>query len=151
MELSTDAKWAVYIALTFDEEKYFNELKEMFGANPSQMDRILKSLVDGGLIAKKVKTLDEIGDRRKIYYRSTSYGKKLLYALCDVVLPPESLMHYYRYTLSEDNSTCISSTDVAERIGVYNPWKQVVSTPPQRDISDMRPTITNAALPEIWE
>jgi|GEM_PF-772048 len=96
IELSTDAKWAVYIALTLDKEMYFNELKETFGANPREMDRILKSLVDSGLIAKKVRTLEDIGDRRRVYYRSTNYGKKMLDALCDVVLPPENLVKRYK-------------------------------------------------------
>ncbi|MDG6251568.1 hypothetical protein [Methanocalculus sp.] len=87
--ISTDAVWAVFIAVTFEGESYFTELKDRFSANPREMDRILKKLVDGGLVARKVQKLEDIGDRRKVYYETTRFGRKLLYTLYDIALPPE--------------------------------------------------------------
>lgn len=87
--ISTDAVWAVFIAVTFEGESYFTELKDRFSANPREMDRILKKLVDGGLVARKVQKLEDIGDRRKVYYEATRFGRKLLYTLYDIALPRE--------------------------------------------------------------
>lgn len=87
--ISTDAVWAVFIAVTLEGESYFTELKNRFSANPREMDRILKKLVDGGLVARKVQKLEDIGDRRKVYYETTRFGRKLLYTLYDIALPPE--------------------------------------------------------------
>ena len=55
MELDTPQKWAIYIALTVDGDKYFNQLKKQFDANPKTINEALKSLVASGLVAKKVK------------------------------------------------------------------------------------------------
>lgn len=84
--LSSDQRWAVYIALTAEGRKYFNELKEQFGANPNTMAPILKDLVNSGLVARKVQTKD-IGDRRKIYYEPTAVGTNLLTTVYDDLLP----------------------------------------------------------------
>lgn len=150
MELSTDAKWAVYIALTLDKEMYFNELKDTFGANPREMDRILKSLVDGGLIAKKVRRLEDIGDRRKVYYKSTNYGKKMLNVLCDVVLPPESLVKQYKPTSSErENSWTMYLGNVKGSIETDPQSWRFDQTSTQRDAFNTKPTIVGAKQVEI--
>jgi len=88
MELDTRQKWAIYIALTVDGQKYFNELKKQFGANPNTIDKNLKSLVASGLVAKKVKQPGDIGNTNKTYYASTRLGEKLLAGLYEVILPP---------------------------------------------------------------
>jgi DNA-binding HxlR family transcriptional regulator len=88
MELDTPQKWAIYIALTVDGDKYFNQLKKQFNANPKTINEALKSLVAGGLVAKKVKELVDIGDTNKTYYTSTTLGEKLLAGLCEIALPP---------------------------------------------------------------
>lgn len=88
VELNNDQKWAVYLALTFNKEMYFNEIKKHFEANPNTMTPILKSLVASGLIAKKVKRLENIGDGGKVYYRVTNLGEKFLTAMYDTILPP---------------------------------------------------------------
>ncbi|HII80594.1 MAG TPA: winged helix-turn-helix transcriptional regulator [Methanosarcina sp.] len=149
MELSTDARWAVYIALALGEEMYFNELKDTFGANPSEMDRILKSLVDGGLIAKKVRRLEDVGDRRRVHYTSTDYGKKMLNALCDVVLPPESLVRQYKPTSSDSENSCTMHTGTVNGSGETDPenWR-FDRTPAGRDAFNTKPTITSAKQAE---
>ncbi len=88
VELNNDQKWAVYLALVFNKEMYFNEIKNHFGANPNTINHILKSLVASGLIAKKVKHLENIGDGGKVYYRVTNLGEKFLTAMYDAILPP---------------------------------------------------------------
>jgi DNA-binding HxlR family transcriptional regulator len=88
MELDTPQKWAIYIALAVDGDKYFNQLKKQFRANPNTIDKALKSLVVGGLVAKKVKQLVDTSDTNKTYYTTTRLGEKLLAGLCDAALPP---------------------------------------------------------------
>jgi len=88
MELDTPRKWAIYIALTVDGDKYFNQLKKQFQANPKTINEALKSLVAGGLVARKVRQLGDIGDTSKTYYTSTILGKKLLAGLYEIALPP---------------------------------------------------------------
>jgi DNA-binding HxlR family transcriptional regulator len=88
MELDTPYKWAIYIALTVDGDKYFNQLKKEFKANPKTLTDSLKSLVASGLVDRKVKQLVEIGDTNKNYYTTTKLGEKLLANLYEVVLPP---------------------------------------------------------------
>ena len=88
MELNTPQKWAIYIALTVDGDKYFNQLKKQFDANPKTINDALKSLVASGLVAKKVKHLVDTGDTNKTYYTSTILGEKLLAGLYEVAMPP---------------------------------------------------------------
>ena len=92
MELDTPQKWAIYIALAVDGDKYFNQLKKEFRANPNTIDKALKSLVASGLVAKKVKQLADIGDTNRTYYTTTRLGEKLLNRLCEVVLPPLAIL-----------------------------------------------------------
>lgn len=108
--LSTDAVWAVFVAITLEGESYFTELKNRFAANPRQMDRILKKLVDGGLVAKKIQKLEDIGDRRKVYYETTRFGRKLLSTLYDIVLPPEK------------PTSIAAGTKTSEKTGTKTPY-----------------------------
>lgn len=88
MELDTPQKWAIYIAVTIEGDKYFNQLKKQFKANPNTIDKALKLLVAGGLVAKKVKQPADIGDTSRTYYTSTTLGEKLLAGLYEIALPP---------------------------------------------------------------
>lgn len=108
--LSTDAVWAVFVAITLEGESYFTELKNRFAANPRQMDRILKKLVDSGLVAKKIQKLEDIGDRRKVYYETTRFGRKLLSTLYDIVLPPEK------------PTSIAAGTKTSEKTGTKTPY-----------------------------
>lgn len=93
MELDTPYKWAVYIALATDGDKYFNQLKKEFSANPKTLTDVLKALTAGGLIDRKVRQLADAGDSNKVYYTITKLGEKLLVHLHEVVLPPEDTSH----------------------------------------------------------
>ena len=114
------------------------------------MDRILKSLVDGGLIAKKVRTLEDIGDRRRVYYRSTNYGKKMLDALCDVVLPPENLVKRYKSTSSKRENCWTMDPGAMIRSNETDPenWR-FDQTSTRRDAFTTKPTIAGAKGAEM--
>ncbi len=88
MELDTPLKWAIYIALTVDGDRYFNQLKNEFKANPNTINIAMKSLVASGLVARKVPRIVDTGDANKTYYTVTKLGEKLLVNLLEVVFPP---------------------------------------------------------------
>jgi DNA-binding HxlR family transcriptional regulator len=88
MELDTPAKWAIYIALTVDGDKYFNQLKKQFGANPKTLTDALRALVASGLVDRKARQPADAGDTNKNYYTTTKLGEKLLMNLYEVALPP---------------------------------------------------------------
>ncbi len=90
MELDTPFKWAIYITLTTGGDKYFNQLKNEFSANPKTLTDALKALVASGLVDRKVRQLADLKDTNKIYYSSTNLGEKLLVNLYEVVLPPKA-------------------------------------------------------------
>jgi len=77
-QLNNDQKWAIFIALTEDDNKTFSELKDEFKANPGELNRVLKSLIAGGLIDKSVNRLSDLGNSKKIHYDSTSHGVTLM-------------------------------------------------------------------------
>lgn len=87
MELNSDLRWAVYVALVLEGRKYFSEIKEEFKANPNTIGPVLKGLVDGGLVARKIAKLEDLADKRKVFYEPTDLGLRLLGVLNDVVIP----------------------------------------------------------------
>ena len=86
-ELNSDLRWAVYIALVLEGRKYFSEIKETFKANPTSIDPVLKGLVDGGLVARKIAKLEDFADKRKVFYEPTELGLRLFRVLGDVAIP----------------------------------------------------------------
>ncbi|MFA7695757.1 MAG: hypothetical protein WCX63_09495 [Methanoregula sp.] len=85
-ELSSSQRWAVFLAI-LKEDRYFNELKHELGISAEQLDNLLRRLVIGGLVYKKVASPSEIGDRKKTYYTITPSGKILIRSLLDGFLP----------------------------------------------------------------
>jgi DNA-binding HxlR family transcriptional regulator len=111
MELDTPQKWAIYIAVTVEGDKFFNQLKKQFKANPNTIDKALKSLVAGGLVARKVKQLADIGDTNKTYYTSTTLGEKLLAGLFEIALPPLAMQQVAApVTRSRSRATQVEET-----------------------------------------
>jgi len=86
-ELNGDLRWAVYVALVLEGRKYFNEIKEEFKANPNTIGPVLKGLVDGGLVARKIAKLEDFADKRKVFYEPTALGLRLFRVLNDVAVP----------------------------------------------------------------
>lgn len=86
-ELNSDLRWAVYVALVLEGRKYFNEIKEEFKANPNTIGPVLKGLVDGGLVARKIAKLEDFADKRKVFYEPTNLGLRLFRVLNDVAVP----------------------------------------------------------------
>jgi DNA-binding MarR family transcriptional regulator len=87
--LDNDQKWAVYVALIENEKMYFSQMKELFGANPSEMDRILKSLIASGLVVKRAHDIKTIKDNKRTYYEITSLGQKFFDCTFDLVIPQQ--------------------------------------------------------------
>ena len=85
-ELSSSQRWAVFLAI-LKEDRYFNELKHELGISAEQLDNLLRRLVIGGLVYKKVASPSQIGDRKKTYYTITPSGKILIRSLLDGFLP----------------------------------------------------------------
>ena len=109
MELDTPEKWAIYIALTLDGDKYFNQMKKEFKANPNTIDKNLKSLMAGGLVQRKVKLLGDISDRNKNYYTSTRLGEKLMVHLYEVITPPPLVsIDQNKIAIKPDPSTAVN-------------------------------------------
>ncbi|NCB44108.1 MAG: MarR family transcriptional regulator [Clostridia bacterium] len=87
--LHTNEKWAVYAALLQNERMSFSELRDLFDMNPSQIDRVLKSLVAGGIIYKRAKSLKDGDDNARSYYELSMLGQNFYNAMFDLVIPPK--------------------------------------------------------------
>lgn len=90
--LSSKQRWAVLLALIIKERMYFNEIKDEFGAAPEQVDRILKHLVAGGFVSRRVGNLGDIGDRGKTFYTPTPLARSVIKEVADAFLPPEPVI-----------------------------------------------------------
>ena len=88
--------WALYIALLDNDEGLrFNQLKEIFKAESSEVSRSLKSLANAGLITKRARCLTDIGNNEVSYYVPTVLGKSLIKSLYMGLLPskPGGITH----------------------------------------------------------
>ena len=135
MELDTHQKWAVYIALTVEGDKYFNELKKQFKANPKTLNDVLKSLVAGGLVDRKVKRLVDVGDTNRNYYSTTRLGEKLLMNLYETVLPPLTMGPKTQIRIPQVPTTTITT----------------VVIPPQKIAMDVFETTKNLEIQMVGE
>lgn len=80
--------WAIYIALLQrDEGLRFNQIRELFEAEPPEVSRALKALSNAGLIARQVRSLDDVGNTEASFYVPTTLGKALIAALYRGLLP----------------------------------------------------------------
>jgi len=85
--LGDEKCWAVYITLLKEDGLRFNRIKEIFNAQPAEISRVLKSLANAGLIAKQVRSIDDIGNTEASYYTPTTLGKNLIKSLYNGLLP----------------------------------------------------------------
>ena len=89
--LSDRKCWGIYIALLRTEEGLrFNQIKELFNAESSEVSRALKKLANAGLIAKKIHAIEDLGNGEAAYYVSTPLGKNLLRSLYEGLLPAKN-------------------------------------------------------------
>ncbi|WP_292519575.1 MarR family winged helix-turn-helix transcriptional regulator [Methanoculleus sp.] len=80
--------WAIYIALLQrDEGLRFNQIRDLFEAEPPEISRALKALSNAGLIARQVRSLDDVGNTEASFYVPTTLGKALIAALYRGLLP----------------------------------------------------------------
>lgn len=86
--LNNDKAWAIYILLLKRKQMRFNEIKKKFRARSSgDIDRYLKALVNAGLVSKRARVLDDLGDKERAYYSPTGLGKSLMRGLFEGILP----------------------------------------------------------------
>jgi DNA-binding HxlR family transcriptional regulator len=86
--LSNDKSWAILIALLKDGDMRFSNIKRKFGADSSgDIDRILKQLIQSGLIMKQATNYDEIFDNAKSIYSATPIGAAVIHSLNRALSP----------------------------------------------------------------
>ena len=86
--LSNDKSWAILIALLKDGNMRFSNIKRKFGADSSgDIDRILKQLIQSGLITKHATNYDEIFDNTKSIYSATPIGAAVIHSLNRALSP----------------------------------------------------------------
>ncbi|MDV2480436.1 hypothetical protein F8E02_00120 [Methanoculleus sp. Wushi-C6] len=86
--LGNKKAWAIYIALLQrDEGLRFNQIRDLFEAEPPEIARALRALGNAGLIARQARTLDEVGNVEASFYVPTTLGKALIAALYQGLLP----------------------------------------------------------------
>lgn len=80
--------WAIFITLLErDDGLRFNQIRELFEADPPEISRALKGLTNAGLIARQARSLDNIGNTEASFYVPTTLGKALITALYRGLLP----------------------------------------------------------------
>lgn len=95
--LGNKKAWAIYIALLqSDEGLRFNQIRDLFEAEPPEIARGLKVLSNAGLIAKQARTLDDVGNTKASFYVPTTLGKALIAALYRGLLPSREDEHEER-------------------------------------------------------
>lgn len=85
--LGDDNTLAIYGALLEHDRLGFNELKTLFHANPSQVNRALKSLIAGGLAFRRAKNVMDTDENNRIFYEISDLGQKFYDTLFDLVIP----------------------------------------------------------------
>jgi len=80
--------WAIFIALIErDEGLRFNQIRELFEAEPPEVSRALKMLTNAGLVARQARSLGDVGNAEASFYVPTTLGKALIAALYRGLLP----------------------------------------------------------------
>lgn len=96
--LSNDKSWAILIALLKDGDMRFSNIKRKFKADSSgDIDRILKQLIQSGLITKQATNYDEIFDNAKSIYSATPIGAAVVHSLNRALSP--SFNHTFMDTM----------------------------------------------------
>jgi len=86
--LSNDKSWAILIALLKDGDMRFSNIKRKFKADSSgDIDRILKQLIQSGLITNQATNYDEIFDNTKSMYSATPIGAAVVHSLNRALSP----------------------------------------------------------------
>lgn len=128
MGLSSDLRWAVYVALVLEGRRYFSEIKDEFKANPNTIGPVLKGLVDSGLVTRKIAKFEDFADKRKVFYEPTDLGLRLFRVLNDVVIPEGRGLRGSR-TGGETESTVGTGTRKDTETGVRYAGQPEVTIP----------------------
>lgn len=85
--LDDDNTLAVYSALLERDKLGFNELKTLFHANSSQINRALKSLIAGGLAFRRARNVMDTDENNRVFYEISDLGQKFYDTVFDLVIP----------------------------------------------------------------
>jgi|WetSurMetagenome_2_1015567.scaffolds.fasta_scaffold288474_2 predicted transcriptional regulator len=85
--LDSKQKWAVYAALLENRKMFFNQIRDEFDANPSEVDRILKSLGESGLIIKKARNFSAVFNDNRTYYEPSLLGERFFDSAFSLIIP----------------------------------------------------------------
>ena len=111
--LSNDKSWAILIALLKDGDMRFSNIKRKFGADSSgDVDRILKQLIQSGLISKQATNYDEIFDNAKSMYSATPIGAAVVHSLNRALSP--SFNHTFMDNMQNQQIASRSSMQMNE-------------------------------------
>lgn len=80
--LSTDNGFAAFVTL-LNREMTSVTLMEELSVERDELHSVMKPLVDAGLVAHKVRGLQDAFDYDRTYYTATDYGKRVIRALFD--------------------------------------------------------------------
>jgi len=115
--LDTNEKWAVYAAILQNDKRSFSELRDLFDMNPSQIDRILKSLIAGGIIFKRAKSIKDVDDNARSYYELSTLGQNFYNAMFDLIIPPKkNAPPTYTMRVPEPKQAITPSIPIASRV-----------------------------------
>jgi len=81
------SNWAVFAALLENKKMYFSQIRDEFNANPSEVDRALTSLAEGGLIFKRAKEFADVKNDNRTYYEPSLLGEMFYESMFDLVIP----------------------------------------------------------------
>ena len=86
--LKDDRHWGVFLYLLEAGEQRFRDIGEVFDIKSNNdLDPILKTLVEGGLVRRFMKDTTQESDRRATWYQVTVLGQKYLELLEELILP----------------------------------------------------------------
>lgn len=86
--LRDERHWAVFLYLLEAGERRFGEIGERFKINSNNdLDPILKTLIEGGLVRRFMKDSTYESDRRATWYQVTELGRQYLELLEELILP----------------------------------------------------------------
>jgi len=96
--LDDDNTLAIYGALLERDRLGFNEIKELFHANSSQVNRALKSLIAGGLAFRRARNVMDTDENNRVYYEISDLGQKFYDTMFDLVIPSTPIVSQEIFT-----------------------------------------------------
>jgi len=117
--INSRPKWAIFAALLENKKMYFNQIRDEFNANPSEVDRILKSLGSGGLIFKRAKNFADVKNDNRTYYEPSLMGEMFYDSMFDLIIPKKPNLN--KITTPYDTYGAIPAQNTTLNITGFDP------------------------------